>query len=378
MLLSGHPWVYRDALEPHDLPPGMVVGIRDTRGRILAQGLTEAGPIGVRVFVTGSKERVGAGLYRARIAQALDLRTRVIPEQTDAYRLLHGEGDRLPGLVCDVYGHYAVVKLDGEAIATQLDVLRPLLEEALVGLGVRGALLRRSRRAGSTVEPLFGETVPGEVCVQECGMALWANLWAGQKTGLFLDHRPARAQVRRLAAGLRVLNLYGYTGGFSVAAGLGGAQEVTTVDVAQPALDLAERSFIANGLPAASHHVHGQDVPAFLEEARQGGARYDLIVADPPNFAPNVRGVDKARESYQKLHGACCGLVRPGGLYLAASCSSHIRMPEFLEDLRKGAARARRILTVLEQHGAPPDHPRLLSFPEGDYLKVVLCGVAAS
>lgn len=375
-LRSGHPWLYRDALAPFSAVPGTVVTVLDKNGRPLATGLAEAGPIAVRVFSTEAKVRTPSELFEQRINQALALRTRIVPPDTDAYRLIHGEGDRLPGLVCDRYGDFAVVKLDGEAIAAHQDTLRGLLEPALAKIGITGALLRRTGRTGpgehKTVQ-FFGSMPPETVSVVECGMTLLVDLYNGQKTGLFLDHREYRSQVRRLASGLKVLNLYGYTGGFSVAAGLGGASEVTTVDVAKGAIALAQRTFVENGLAASAHQALVADVPKFLETMCTAGTSYDLVVADPPNFAPSERSLPAALQSYEKLHAACMRLVGDGGYYLAGSCSSHVRMADFMDSLRTGAQRARKVVRVLCQGGAPADHPRLLSFPEGDYLKVVLC-----
>jgi 23S rRNA (cytosine1962-C5)-methyltransferase len=372
-LYAGHPWIYRDALAPFQAEPGEPLDVFDKRGRLVAKGIAESGPIAVRVFTTRPKERIDQALFRERLEQALSLRERAIPPETDAYRLLHGEGDRFPGVVCDRYGEFAVVKLDGEAILAFRDTLASVFKEVLTPRGIRGALVRTSRKQGALVEPLFGAEPPREVTVHERGMQLIANLWDGQKTGLFLDHRESRARVRSLARGASVLNLYGYTGGFSVAAGLGGATRVTTVDVAKPAIDLARRTFVANGLDAAMHQAIARDVPEYLIEAETSGEHHDIIIADPPNFAPSQDKLDVALESYATLHAACLKLLTPGGLYLAASCSSHVRMQDFLESLREGARRAKSVLTLLEQTGAPFDHPRLFAFPEGDYLKVVLC-----
>ncbi len=383
---AGHPWVYRDALMPAEIPIGEPVTVLDKRGRPLAIGLGEAGPIAVRIFSTRPKQRLRPELFRQRIDLALDLRERVIPNDTTCFRWIHGEGDGLPGVVLDRYGDFAVLKLDGEAIGAYLPLLAELLEERLTQRGIRGLLLRASRKqrgatsataqSNSETQLLFGSNPLPEVEVRERGMRLVANLYSGQKTGLFLDHRESRQRVRELAFGLRVLNLYGYTGAFSVAAALGGALEVTTVDVAAPALELAERSFAANQLPPTQHRICALDVPKFLHAARAAEETYDLVIADPPNFAPNAKSLENALESYAKLHAASLELLREPAWYLAASCSSHVRMTHFHESLHEGARRARRTLTILEQHGAPADHPRRLAFPEGDYLKVVLCGVA--
>lgn len=373
---AGHPWIYRDALAPFEAPPGEHVDVFDKRGRLLARGVVDAGPIGVRVFTTDPKERIGAALFAQRVEAAFALRARALPPETDAYRLLHGEGDRLPGVVCDRYGDYAVLKLDGEGVRGLRDALTEVLTAPLAALGVRGLLARTSRKQGGEVELVWGDAPPREVEVRERGMRLLANLWEGQKTGLFLDHRESRARVRSLARGLSVLNLYGYTGGFSVAAALGGAQAVTTVDVARPAIELAVRTFACNGLQDAAHEAVAEDVPTFLKRVTAAQQRFDLVVSDPPNFAPSQGKLDGALESYCALHAASLALVPAGGLYLAASCSSHVRMADFLDTLREGARRARRVLAILEQTGAPFDHPRPLAFPEGDYLKVVLLRVS--
>jgi 23S rRNA (cytosine1962-C5)-methyltransferase len=370
-LRSGHPWLFRDAIEAFEAPAGTPVRVLDRNGRFLAVGVAEAGPIGVRVFSLRD-EAVDAVLLRGRIARAFALRARCIPEHTDAFRLLHGEGDALPGFVCDRYGKAAVLKLDGEAApalcAMFLDALIPMLEQH----GITSLILRTSRKQADASELVWGPAPARELIVLEHGMRLWTNLYEGQKTGLFLDHRETRRRVRQLARGASVLNLYGYTGGFSVAAGLGGATHVTTVDSAKPALALAERSFRENDLSDSDHVCHAADVLVFLESAAKSGKRYQLVIADPPNFAPRKSAVENAQKAYEALHAAALGVLEPDGLYLAASCSSHIGRTAFEESVRRGAAHARRVVQVREQSGAPADHPRLLAFPEGDYLKVLL------
>jgi 23S rRNA (cytosine1962-C5)-methyltransferase len=174
---------------------------------------------------------------------------------------------------------------------------------------------------------------------------------------------------------MRVLNLYGYTGAFSVAAGLGGAAHVTTVDSAAPALEHARRSWELNALPAGVHTLLAADVPETLRALAARGERYELVIADPPNFAPSESARPAALESYDALHAASLPLLAEDGYYLAASCSSHVSQQDFLAGLREGERRARRSAQLLERWGAPADHPRLVAFPEGDYLKVALLRV---
>ena len=206
-------------------------------------------------------------------------------------------------------------------------------------------------------------------------MVLRGDLLHGQKTGLFLDQRESRHRVRALASGMRVLNLYSYTGGFSVAAGLGGAKAVTSVDIAPGAIALATETWAANGLAASAHETVVADVPAWIQQATKERRRFDLVIADPPSFAPNDASVPTALKSYRALHSACLGLVASGGWYLAGSCSSHVTREMFVDSLEESASRAAKVLQVIDAWGAPGDHPRLLAFPEGDYLKNVLMRV---
>lgn len=369
VIRAGHPWVYRDALRGLDpAAPGTVVTVRDQDGRFVGRGIADAGPIGVRVWTTRD-EPIDEAFVRRRVRDAIALRRRIIPPGTTAVRLLHGEGDRLGGAVCDRYGEHAVLALDGDGVlAWREPIARALIEEARL----RGLLVRTGRRGDKRTELVHGE-VPDELEVEEHGMRLLVDPWRGQKTGLFLDHRESRRVVRSLSEGMRVLNLYGYTGAFSIAAGLGGARRVDTVDVAEGALAFARRGWALNGLAPGLHETFAADVPRFLEEARARRATWDLIVSDPPSFAPNKAAKEAALKSYRALHRACLRMLADGGLYLAASCSSHVDRDAFEQTVRDGAEKAGVVLQVLGRWGAAPDHPRLLAFPEGDYLKVLLC-----
>lgn len=382
---SGHPWIYKDALERHDHAPGTPVKIANRDGKIIGAGLVDAGPIGVRVW-SANDQPVDAALISERIAAALALRARVVPPETNAYRLLHGEGDRTPGVVCDRYDHVAVLKLDadGESLAQLREPLLTALREQLEAVGITTLIERAGRRAkgaasgtGGGMSVHWGELPPQPMVVLENGMRLAADVAHGQKTGLFLDQREARARVRGMAQGATLVNLYGYTGGFSIAAALGGAKHVTTVDIAPQALQLAERTFELNGVGAERHTTVASDVHDWLKAQAAARARYDIVIADPPNFAPSEAARDAALASYAELHALALSAVEPGGYYIAGSCSSHIDAAAFMETIRGGAQRARKVVQILDQHGAPPDHPRLLAFPEGEYLKVVLARVGS-
>jgi 23S rRNA (cytosine1962-C5)-methyltransferase len=210
--------------------------------------------------------------------------------------------------------------------------------------------------------------------VKERGVQMEVDLARGQKTGAFLDQRENRARVRALAAGgKRVLNLFSYAGGFSVAAALGGAQRVTSVDSAAAAHATAQRTFRANSVDPGAHAFVSADVFAFLEQARARGDRYDLVISDPPSFAPSERAKPKAISAYRRLHAAAAGVLAEGGLFCAASCSSHVSLEDFAATL-DDAALGRDDLRLLAVFGQPEDHPTLPAWFEGRYLKFVILG----
>lgn len=375
-IASGHPWIYRDALEDVFAQSGEVITVMTATQphRFVARGFLDSGPIGVRVW-TLQDEPLAEGLLASRFARALELRKRVIGADTDAYRLLHGEGDRVPGLVCDVYGKYAVLQFDGQSLDRSRDLIVRELGPVLEKCGVANLLMKTGRGNDKQLQALRGEVPAKPIEVREHGMTLIADLGSGQKTGLFLDHRESRKRVRELASGLTVANLYGYTGGFSVAAGLGGATNVTTVDISPGAIDMAKATWAKNGLPEKNHNALVSDVPQYLDRAAREGTRFGFVVADPPSFAPNEAAVATALQSYRSLHATSMKLVTPGGYYLAASCSSHIGREAFDETISDAGRKTGRAVQVLERWSAPADHPRLVGFPEGDYLKVTLCRI---
>lgn len=368
-LRAGHPWVYRDAVEEACGQAGDVITLVDRQGSFVARGLLEAGPIAVRVL-TVVDEPIGRAFFARRIRKAFELRAFLDFGDTTAYRLIHGEGDRIPGFVLDRYNEYAVLRCDGDASTRRAPEFIDALVPELDRIGVSNLVLKTGRGREALASVVHGDAPPDRLEVRERGMRLHASLLKGQKTGLFLDHRESRHRVRSLAGGLSVLNLYGYTGGFSVAAGLGGAIEVTTVDIARPALDFADSSWRANDLGAECHRMVAADVSRYLAEETRD--RPGLIVSDPPNFAPREDAREEAMSTYTRLHRSCLSRLAPGGLYLAASCSSHIHGPDFDLTLREAAVASGAVVQRLGAWSAPADHPRLDSFPESDYLKVRL------
>ena len=381
---AGHPWLFRDAVEAdHPLSDGTVVLITNAEGRALGRGFWSATtPIAVRMLTTDAADAV-ATMVPARLAAALAQRLEWLDRlRTNAFRWVNGEADRLPGLHLDVYASVASVRFDGpgarafylhpalDFAATVMKTGAPLGLSALVERH-RGA---RAQGAGEDAEAreglILAGTLPGDPLeVLENGLRFGVDVLRGQKGGLFLDQRDNRARVEAMSSGRRVLNLFGYTGGFSVYAARGGARATTTVDVAPGAIAAAARNFQRNGFPADAHACIAADVFAFLRQAVREKRTWDLVISDPPSFAPSRRALPAAVAAYERLHRLCTQVVSPDGLFCAASCSSHVDEATFLRTVSDGVHAAGRQFSLREVHGAGPDHPVAAFFPEGRYLK---------
>lgn len=368
-IAHGHPWVWREAIARgfDGARAGEFVQVLAGDGTPVGRGLADPGsPIAVRLWTRG-RSAVDAALWEKRARSAVALRTQLFPgSDTDAYRVVHGEGDRMPGFVVDRYGPVAVVRTDGDAAEARV---QDLVRAIAPALGATTIVHRRSVKGEAPeLVTLHGEPPPASIVVREHGMPFVVDLARGQKTGAFLDQRENRRRVREMARGRRVLNLFSYAGGFSMAAALGGATHVTSVDVAAGAHATAQASFRAAGLDPGAHSFVTADAFAFLDGARGRRETWDLVVSDPPSFAPSEKAVPRALSAYRKLHAACAAVLAPGAIFCAASCSSHVGGEAFLSTL-DDAALGRDDMRLIALHGAGPDHPTLPAFPEGRYLK---------
>lgn len=371
-LTSGHPWVYRNHLPAAAAELRSGEWVRVEAGRASAFGLYDAaGQVAVRLFSrTGVPDQQW---FDERVAQALALRAFAVAPDTTAFRLLSGENDGLPGVVADRYDRHVVLRLYASSAGHLLDAVVSALSRQL---GARSGSRLRLRgialRTDSGLEPLFGELPPPEVTVSENGLSFLVNLHEGQKTGLFLDQRENRALIRRYAAEREVLNLFAYNGGFSVHALAGGATRVTSVDIAEPALQDAERNVVLNGFAPEQHETVTADVFDLLGEYAAAGRQYDLVICDPPSLARDKRGVHSALRAYTKLNTEALQLVRPGGLLATASCTARVTPTDFTGVLQTAARQAGVTAQVLHEAGHAADHPVAAAFPEGRYLKFLL------
>jgi 23S rRNA (cytosine1962-C5)-methyltransferase len=373
----GHPWVYAEALRR--LPPvkagSQAILYDNQKNRPIACGFFDPhSPLAFRVCTTQVDEQLDDRWAQRQFLRALSLRQMLFGSHTTGYRLFNGEGDGLPGLVCDVYHDTAVLQLDGAGPSgfwNVVGIARWLAET----LPLRQIYLKPQSRQSGQGEALIGSRPGAPIEFLENSVRFNVDVVHGQKTGFFLDQRDNRQHIRTVAAGRRALNLFGYTGGFSVYAGLGGASHVTTVDLAAPALKLAEQNWRLNNLPADQHTAIRADAFDFLENSAKKSEPWDLVVVDPPSFASTQEAVAGAQTAYRRLIAAGAKVARPDGLLAAASCSSHIDVSQFLSLCEEGISLAQRRATVLNLSGQPADHPSPLPFGEFRYLKFVLVRV---
>jgi 23S rRNA (cytosine1962-C5)-methyltransferase len=357
---AGHPWIYRDALPRHSLTTGEWVRVE--AGRAVAYGLyDDEGAIAVRLF--SRLALPDRAWFEERVREAIELRSRLEGTGTDAYRLIHGEGDGLPGIVVDRYGRQGVLKVYSEGVR---EALPPLIRALTSALDLRGL----SERIETGLESRYGQLPPPESTVSENGLKLLANLHEGQKTGLFLDQRDNRATVRGLAGGSSVLNLFSYNGGFSVTALAGGATRVVSVDLAGAALRDAERTVALNGFPAERHETVAADVFDYLADG--GSQRYGLVVCDPPSLAHAKRSRHVALRAYRRLNAAAMRRVEPGGLLATSSCTAQVSPEAFRQVIGEAAGEAGVRAQIVHEAGQPVDHPVPAHFPEGRYLKFLV------
>jgi 23S rRNA (cytosine1962-C5)-methyltransferase len=364
--------------------PGDLAVIFDRDNRFLAIGLYDpASPIRVRVLHHGSPLMIDKDWFAARIRQAHERRVSLLETDTSGYRLVHGENDRMPGLIVDRYGENVVVKLYS---AAWIPHLRSVLEGLLDLIAPERTVLRLSRavqkQAGELSglfdgQLLHGPALTGPTLFREHGLVFEADLLKGQKTGFFLDQRDNRARVGSRSAGRTVLNVFSYTGGFSLYAARGGARAVTSLDLSGPALAAGERNFehnrhITNVAGAAHYHLRG-DAFDLLRELGRDRQRFDVVILDPPSFAKSQGEIEGAVRSYQKLTRLGVDVLASGGLLVAASCSSRVSEDAFVDAVTGAAQKAGRPLRVIEQTGHALDHP--IVFPEAAYLKCIFAEV---
>ena len=378
MLQLGHPWVIADRYTARwpQAPCGTLVELVDEQGNGLGTALLEPGARVVARLLGPTPLRLNPEWVAARLTAARKLRDWLDLGDTTVWRLVNGEGDHLPGLMVDRYGDDLLVQYYSRAWEPHLaGAVVPALQQLYRPRAIYGKFRPQQTRSAEGAlkgRLLAGSRGTGAAVVTEQGLCFRVDLEGELHTGLFLDQRANRRAFRRQAAGQRVLNLFAYTGAFSVAAAAGGARQVTTVDAAPRYLDWARENFRLNGLDPALHEFIAGDCFTELEKLAAAGRSFDMILMDPPSFST-------VRDSRFTTSGGTAELVRrallllpPGGLLVTSSNHQKIDLADYLKELRRGILAAKRELRVIETAGQGGDFPYPVTFPEGRYLKYVV------
>lgn len=376
-----HPWVLDSAVDRVDGAPadGDVVDLLSEKGKFIARGVFNSrSRIRVRLYTWDMAEMLDDAFWHKRLESAVQFRRQLgYDDSQGAARLVFSEGDGLSGLIVDRYGDFLAVQVTGLAMALRLPQLVPMLVELT---GAQGVMIRTergvSRAEGIELRdgPYWGKTPEGSLVIVDNGLKYELDLAEGQKTGFYLDQRDNRVAAARYFRDRRVLDMFCYSGGFSMAASaIGGAREVLGVDTSQKAVDLAYANAERNGLK----NLRFQRGDGFktLESLVEAGEQFGGVVLDPPKFARSRNAVDEAMRAYHWLNRLGVSLIEPGGILVTCSCSGHVTREDFLYMLVGVAQQTGRSIQVLEQRGASADHPINAACLESEYLKCFICRV---
>ncbi|HSH03430.1 MAG TPA: class I SAM-dependent rRNA methyltransferase [Anaerolineae bacterium] len=380
---QGHPWIFSGAVEEvkGDPQPGDLVTVLSKDS--LPLGTAYYNPhsqIRARMLTPDADRPIDTSFWQERIEDAYTARQALPLPQTDSYRLINAESDRIPGLIVDKYGDYLVFQSLTAGIERQKDELVNILRRVCQPKGI----IERSDspiRQKEGLEPIsqiyWGQPPPDELIIHEYGIPIGVQLLDGHKTGFYLDQRENRALIGQesFVAGKHILNLFAYTGGFALHAAQNGAARITNVDSSQPALEQAEKNINRLGLNRENDEYILADVFELLRYYRQTGQQFDLIISDPPKFAHSRREIKSASRGYKDLNWLSLRLLRPGGLLATFSCSGAITPELFQQILFSATVDAQRDVQIIYTLSQAADHPIAVNFPESAYLKGFLCRV---
>lgn len=367
-----HPWIFSGAIEKMNgqITDGAWVKVHDNPGKVLGFGHYQHGSIAVRML-SFDKEPPDENFWRDRLHSAIQLRKQVwLPsEETNSFRLIHGEGDNLPGLIIDCYNDIAVLQAHSTGMhLDRINISHSLKEifQTLKAVYYKShGTLPGTLRDDVNDEYLHGHAMVPRL-IQEYNNKFYVDWESGQKTGFFLDQRENRKLLAQYARGKNVLNTFCYTGGFSVYALNGGAALVHSVDSSEKAIELTNKNIELNGFSAATHACYAVDVFDFIKDAKY---QYDMIILDPPAFAKHRDSRHQAVKGYQRLNAEAMRIIKPGGIIFTFSCSQVVDRQLFYDTIVSSAIQAGRRTKVLHHLSQPADHPVSIFHPEGEYLK---------
>jgi 23S rRNA (cytosine1962-C5)-methyltransferase len=366
-VLRGHPWIFSGAVQQaEEIKPGDWAEVVDFKGEYLASGHVGNGSILVRILSL-TQEVPNHAFWKNKLESCFAIRKKLFGDfsQTNAYRLVHGEGDGLPGLIVDIYADCAVIQAHSHGMYHAQKEIAKALDEVYDGTLKTIFAKSRASMHDPGLDDLFLKGETPEIVALEHGISFKVNWVAGQKTGFFLDQRENRQLLAQYSQGKSVLNTFCYTGGFSVYALKAGAASVCSVDISEKAVQLAAENGLLNGV-GHNHTTVAADVPQYLKDNKEA---YDIVVLDPPAFAKNMSKKHQAVMGYKRLNQLGIQTVKPGGLLFTFSCSQVIDETLFANTITAAGIEAGRNARILHRLGQGPDHPVNLFHPEGHYLK---------
>jgi 23S rRNA (cytosine1962-C5)-methyltransferase len=378
-LRQRHPWVFSGAIDKAYAEPGAVVTVRNHAGEFLGKGyFNPRSQITVRVLSWREHDVIDADWWRARLQTALSARAGLAAyDSLTAYRLVYAESDGLPGLIVDRYDEHLVI----QSLTLGIEVVKPLLIELLVELMQPKGIIERSdvdvrHKEGleDVTGVVWGEAPPCPLIIREYGLQYPVDLQSGHKTGFYLDQRESRRWLLGQSLdGKDVLNAFSYTGAFGACAALRGAHQIVSIDSSQPILDAARETMALNVLDKVEAEYVAADVFDQLRVYREKGRSFDVIILDPPKFAHSMHDIERAARGYKDINLLAFQLLRPGGLLLTFSCSGLVSSDLFQKIVFAASIDADRPAQIVGHLGQGADHPVLLTFPEGQYLKGLIC-----
>lgn len=380
-VLQRHPWLFSGAIERVKGKPadGDIVRLLNDKGAFMAYGFYNGqSRVALRLLEWDEHAEINEGWYRKRIAMAVASRTGVLNDNNDACRLIFSEADYLPGLIVDKYADYLAVQVLTSGIERMMPVIIDELQKLLKPTGIfdKSDAASRAHEGLETInQVLAGQHPPEIVEVLENGIRYGINIAEGQKSGFYCDQRDNRRIVAEYAKGKRVLDCFCYTGGFTLNALKSGALSITSVDSSALAIETLKTNVKLNKLEISEHTAIQSDVNKQLRALREDGQQFDIVVLDPPKYAPSRSALDKAMRAYKDLNRLGMLLLESGGLLATFSCSGAMDIDTFKQVLAWAALDAGKEVQFIYQFCQPADHPVRASFPEGEYLKGLLCRV---
>ena len=377
-----HPWIFSGAISRVEGNPanGDVVDVWNSRARFIARGIyNEKSQIRVRLLTWHPNDLIDSDFWRRRLRRAVAGRQALIMDQsTDAYRLVHAEADGVPGFIADQYGTWIVVQFLSMAVERYRSTILDILVDLVAPQGIYERSDGESREKEGLVPvtgPVWGEVPPDFIEIMENGHTFLVDIKLGQKTGFYLDQRENRQKAVKYFANKEILNAFSYTGAFAVYAAQAGAKRIINVDTSESAMQTAERNMRRNGFGDREDSYAVADAFEIMRAYRDNNWKFDVIILDPPKFANSKRHVEKATHGYKDINLLGMKLVKRGGVLITFSCSGAVSTDLFQKVLFGAAVDAGRHVQIIERLSQGSDHPVLLTYPESEYLKGVVCRV---